>query len=362
MTTDFFLVDQPDRGKARAPPIFNAINYGPSSSYGTPNLGGSSAVNPSSSMYQYPSLLTVDTSSAPTFRQEYGQVTPPDDVGPSDGDASLATSPVTQVKKRDSAIEPEKKAGRRKRKDGPVRKSRKQRQPEPELVPEDPEEAAKRNAFLERNRLAASKCRQKKKEWTQDLEKKARELAAERAYLMAQVSELKNNILFLKDECLKHSNCGCTRIRDYLQREAQLISPSQVPISLGANPNRPYEQMSSIAGPSTNSPAFGQASFQYGFARSQSIDVRKDGSESPERYLHAPDSPFFQRHREKVQDSKGDSPTPADHAPHRSGANGGLPSSSGAQYRMNLDTVPTTESMDVNALSDEDWEALLTPG
>lgn len=41
---------------------------------------------------------------------------------------------------------------------------------------EDPDE--KRRKFLERNRAAASRCRQKRKVWVQSLEKKAEDLSS----------------------------------------------------------------------------------------------------------------------------------------------------------------------------------------
>lgn len=46
---------------------------------------------------------------------------------------------------------------------------------------EDPDE--KRRKFLERNRAAASRCRQKRKVWVQSLEKKAEDLSSMNAQL-----------------------------------------------------------------------------------------------------------------------------------------------------------------------------------
>ena len=82
----------------------------------------------------------------------------------------------------------------------------------------------KRERFLKRNRVAASKCRQKKKEYIGNLEERARELTSNRNHLLAYVATLKDEIIALKSELLNHSECDCVAIRDYLRREASLLS------------------------------------------------------------------------------------------------------------------------------------------
>ena len=51
---------------------------------------------------------------------------------------------------------------------------------------EDPDE--RRQRFLERNRAAASRCRQKRKLWVSSLEKKAEELTSQNIQLSVSVS------------------------------------------------------------------------------------------------------------------------------------------------------------------------------
>ena len=82
----------------------------------------------------------------------------------------------------------------------------------------------KRERFLKRNRVAASKCRQKKKEYINGLEERARELTSTRNHLMAYVASLKDEIIALKTEMLKHSDCNCVAIQEYLRREATILS------------------------------------------------------------------------------------------------------------------------------------------
>ncbi|EEB06678.1 transcription factor Atf21 [Schizosaccharomyces japonicus yFS275] len=86
---------------------------------------------------------------------------------------------------------------------------------------ESPEE--KRRRALERNRIAASKCRQKKKQWTQELEATARSASEQSRSLKLLVSQLKDEVLNLKNQLLAHQNCSCEGIRRYLSSEAQGI-------------------------------------------------------------------------------------------------------------------------------------------
>jgi bZIP transcription factor len=74
----------------------------------------------------------------------------------------------------------------------------------------------RRSQFLERNRVAASKCRLKKKEWTSNLEQRARELQASKTSLALLVSSLQQELLYLKGEAMRHDACDCDSIRRYL--------------------------------------------------------------------------------------------------------------------------------------------------
>jgi len=81
----------------------------------------------------------------------------------------------------------------------------------------------KRKKFLERNRLAASKCRQKKKEWANNLEEQARYQGQENKLLRASVAQLRDECLYLKNFLLStHSGCSCVGVKNYLMKEAQM--------------------------------------------------------------------------------------------------------------------------------------------
>ncbi|KAJ3031508.1 hypothetical protein HDV00_008259 [Rhizophlyctis rosea] len=86
---------------------------------------------------------------------------------------------------------------------------------------EDPDEEEKRKKFLERNRLAASKCRQKKKAWMQELERRSSEISAKNRHLQMVVHGLKEEILVLKNQLLLHRNCECNVIQQYISSSSQ---------------------------------------------------------------------------------------------------------------------------------------------
>ncbi|ODQ55090.1 hypothetical protein SAICODRAFT_17498 [Saitoella complicata NRRL Y-17804] len=107
-----------------------------------------------------------------------------------------------------------------------------QKEPSPSPSPEDfddadPNDFSRRSKFLERNRLAASKCRLKKKQWANDLEATAR-LASQRSrQLQVMAAQLREEVLLLKGRLLAHEGCGCEAIRRYLSREAEMLSQRQ---------------------------------------------------------------------------------------------------------------------------------------
>ncbi|CAL8267954.1 unnamed protein product [Lota lota] len=76
---------------------------------------------------------------------------------------------------------------------------------------EDPDE--KRRKFLERNRAAASRCRQKRKVWVQSLERKAEDLNSMNGQLQNEVTLLRNEVAQLKQLLLAHKDCPVTALQ-----------------------------------------------------------------------------------------------------------------------------------------------------
>jgi len=69
----------------------------------------------------------------------------------------------------------------------------------------------KRKNFLERNRVAALKCRQRKKQWLANLQNKVEIYSAENDQLTAQITALREEIVNLKTLLLAHKDCPVTQ-------------------------------------------------------------------------------------------------------------------------------------------------------
>ncbi|XP_070778068.1 cyclic AMP-responsive element-binding protein 5-like [Enoplosus armatus] len=117
----------------------------------------------------------------------------------------------------------------------------------------DPDE--RRQKFLERNRAAATRCRQKRKVWVSSLEKKAEELTHTNLQLQNEVTSLRSEVGQLKQILLTHKDCPVTA----RQREAQGyptagVSPGGSPTPVGPGSHLQAIQHNSI---STSSAAAG---------------------------------------------------------------------------------------------------------
>ncbi|KAF1945617.1 hypothetical protein EJ02DRAFT_34449 [Clathrospora elynae] len=75
-----------------------------------------------------------------------------------------------------------------------------------------------RQTHLEKNRVAAHKCRQRKKEYINGLEGRAREFSAKNKMLKENVALLREEVLGLKNEVLRHAGCGFWAVDEYLAR------------------------------------------------------------------------------------------------------------------------------------------------
>lgn len=87
---------------------------------------------------------------------------------------------------------------------------------------------------LERNRLAASRCRQKKKEGTQRLEMRFREQAQKKRQLEGDITGLRSEVLGLKNEILRHALYDDGRVGRHLAQMMQEITQGE-PATVGAS-------------------------------------------------------------------------------------------------------------------------------
>lgn len=76
----------------------------------------------------------------------------------------------------------------------------------PDFSPEE-----KRQRFLERNRAAAFRCRQKRKMWVSQLESKSQDLMQTNSRLMKEINALRREVAQLKALLLAHKDCPVTQ-------------------------------------------------------------------------------------------------------------------------------------------------------
>ncbi|KAI4127369.1 MAG: hypothetical protein LQ338_003245 [Usnochroma carphineum] len=190
---------------------------------------------PSWPPFQYqqpPPVHNILTDIYPDTKVQYGQNTPPDEEfynlfsneqlhNPNGTDGQ--SLPATEGKRKRSSTSNESKASPAKR---PRKYGRSVGSSNAQLM--SSAEEVRRHKFLERNRIAASKCRQKKKEWTQNLENRARELQKNNQSLRMVLDSLRDEMLFLKGEMLKHTTCGCEQIRGWVKTKAGSLDQSPI--------------------------------------------------------------------------------------------------------------------------------------
>ncbi|KAK2858341.1 hypothetical protein Q7C36_006260 [Tachysurus vachellii] len=107
----------------------------------------------------------------------------------------------------------------------------------------DIEPDERRRRFLERNRAAAYRCRQKRKVWVSALEKRAEELSTANVTLTNEVSLLRTEVTRLKELLLAHKDCPVTAMQKkaYLaagvdeSSVSALVLPVSVPAPVSVN-------------------------------------------------------------------------------------------------------------------------------
>ncbi|KAF1354930.1 Aft1 HRA domain-containing protein [Delphinella strobiligena] len=145
----------------------------------------------------------------------------------SESGGSEETKPQrTRGKKGSNANVKAPSTGRRKADDTPAKGNKRQKgnnggaiMPEDDMESDDDDEnklgqdgkkmtdEEKRKNFLERNRVAALKCRQRKKQWLANLQQKVEIFSTENDALAATVTQLREEIVGLKTLLLAHKEC-----------------------------------------------------------------------------------------------------------------------------------------------------------
>ncbi|KAF5558400.1 transcription factor atf21 [Fusarium mexicanum] len=195
-------------------PMNNPVNFFPPSMPAMAPSALNNSPKVPNEMHSTPETpFSEPTSGGPTRQSSKSSI-------PSVDSAKTDTKPrrssrATKTQRRQSSVEP-------------VAKSRQKRAAkEPSLKEEDEDEndgldeTQKRSKFLKRNRIAASKCRQKKKEWMRELEETKQDLETEYNALQDQYSGLMGELTTIKNQLMEHASCNDANINQWLDNEAR---------------------------------------------------------------------------------------------------------------------------------------------
>lgn len=145
--------------------------------------------------------------SSGTAVARFGQMTPPrSNSSVSSHSRDKAMSPKTGPERKKSKAQAKSTEGAAK----PGRKRKSARKASISSDISEPLDGSKRKQSLEKNRLAAAKCRINKKEKTEQLQRDSHDKAVQNSYLKDQVMRMKDEVQQMNAMLLAHVNCeGC---------------------------------------------------------------------------------------------------------------------------------------------------------
>ncbi|KAJ4175646.1 hypothetical protein NW767_015717, partial [Fusarium falciforme] len=83
-------------------------------------------------------------------------------------------------------------------------------------LPKDP----RKRRIVERNRIAATKCRTRKRDEASALVSLEEAMEDKNRYLSSYVGSLNAEVYYLKTQVLRHTHCNCVLIQKYIASEA----------------------------------------------------------------------------------------------------------------------------------------------
>lgn len=104
-------------------------------------------------------------------------------------------------------------------------------EPDDDDLPLDP----RRRRILERNRIAATKCRLRKRDEASVLVSREHVMEDQNRHLSYCFDSLTAEIFHLKTQLLRHTNCGCILIHKYIAHEAEKSVNNMLGVSSGFN-------------------------------------------------------------------------------------------------------------------------------
>lgn len=155
--------------------------------------------------------------------ERFGQVTPPEDAnmhGRSKSSSKRADSGASGIEVDDpSSMSPRSSMSSKRPSVRSSQKSRKESRTSDDGVAGD-----KKDKYREKNRVAAAKCRAKKKEHTDSLEDTYRTQSAMNSALKQTEKSLRDELSYWRTQALQHTFCSCHPIQEYNMRKAQSMA------------------------------------------------------------------------------------------------------------------------------------------
>lgn len=215
----------PPPGQAAGPTPFPMLHHagahsqGSSGNFTNGTTGPWMPYPPSESMGYYPAELfprpsKEDNPSVDLARQRTSSTSTDTDMMATSRDKSSSSASAQPSASSRSTIPPDEPEPHQKRK-GKRAVQERTRSPE--------NDESKRNKFLEKNRVAASKCRKKKKEWLSELQETKEELEAQHSQLQSEYKGLMNEANHVKSQLMSHASCNDPKIDQWLENEARRI-------------------------------------------------------------------------------------------------------------------------------------------
>ncbi|KAH0402478.1 hypothetical protein KCU89_g3106, partial [Aureobasidium melanogenum] len=156
--------------------------------------------------------------------ERYGQVTPPDDANMHEMTKSFGKrvdsgASGMEVNDDGSSMSPRSSMSSKRPSVRSSQKSRKESR-----TSEDGLGGDKKDKYREKNRVAAAKCRAKKKEHTDQLEDTYRTQSAMNSALKQTEKSLRDELSYWRTQALQHTFCNCHPIQEYNMRKAQSMA------------------------------------------------------------------------------------------------------------------------------------------
>jgi hypothetical protein len=165
-----------------------------------------------------------------TALSRYGQVTPPrtDSTGSIETVKHGSQSPMSKgserprrkTKTKEAELPPATASGRKKKTSKKAAAN---------IEANNTAEDSKRKASLEKNRLAAAKCRVNKKEKTEQLQRDSHDKAVHNAYLRSQIASMSEEVRQLNTILLAHASCEGCKSPEEIQKHLQQLGADFLP-------------------------------------------------------------------------------------------------------------------------------------